>query len=96
MPYTNDEMGVEQFAPQVERNVTPVEETAPKTETVNKAGANDDRTALKKIVEEHEKDLQGKAYDLCCEALAENDPVKITEMLNRSIVYLGKKGIKVA
>lgn len=95
MPYTNDELGVEQSAPQVERNVTPVEEIAPKTETVVK-GANDDRTALKKIVEEHEKDLQGKAFDMCCEALAENDPAKITEMLNRSIVYLGKKGIKVA
>ena len=96
MPYGEEEVPYDRVIQPQERNVTPeVEEVVEKPEP-KKVIANDDRIRLKKIVENHEKDLQGKAFDLCCEALAENDPAKITEMLNRSIVYLGKKGIKVA
>ncbi len=56
----------------------------------------DERQKLQTIVTKYESALAGVAYDSCCEALAGNDPAKVSEMLSRSITYLGKKGIKVA
>ena len=53
------------------------------------------REQLKKIVEKYEADLEGKPLDMSCEALADNDPEKINEMLGRCTAYLGRKGIKV-
>lgn len=55
-----------------------------------------DKMKLKNLLENYENDLSGKPYELSCEALADNDPAKISEMLGRCISYLGKKGIKVA
>jgi phage recombination protein Bet len=95
MPYTNDELGVEQPAPIVERNVTP-EVVEGKIIDESKNFQNDDKQALKTILEKYESALEGVPYNLSCEAIAENDPAKISEMLGRCKVYLGKKGIKVA
>jgi len=53
------------------------------------------REQLKKIIEKYEADLEGKPLDMSCEALADNDPEKIDEMLGRCTAYLGRKGIKV-
>lgn len=97
MPYTNDELGVEQAAPQVERNVTP--EVEVKKEEV--APTVDEREVLKKIISTYEEPLTNTdnkptPYDMCCEALAENDPDKIHNMIQRSFAYLGRKGIQVA
>ncbi len=103
MPYTNDELGVEQPAPTVERNVTPqpeyLAEQIRQEENIAEANENaigDDRQQLKTILEKYESALNGVPYELSCEAIAENDPAKISEMLGRCKVYLGKKGIKVA
>ncbi len=70
-----------------------VEKTEPK-KTVQKSTLSA-REQLKKIVEKYEADLEGKPLDMSCEALAENDPAKIDEMLGRCTAYLGRKGIKV-
>ena len=112
MPYTSDEMGVEN-TPQEEKNITE-QATSEVTGIEPNSGevienteeipadipANNDRETLKKIVELYEDELAQskncKALNMCCEALAENDPAMITEMVGRSIAYLGKKGIKVA
>ena len=89
MPYTNDELNVE---PQEMRNVTePVQEQV--QEQVQ--APVDNRQALIDIIEKHEEALKGKPLELSVEALNANDPVKITEMYNRCIAYLGKKGINV-
>ena len=77
-----------------ERNVTPVEE--PVAEKVVTPVEPDDRQKLSDILVTYEKELNGQPYELSCHALADNDPAKISEMLGRCVVYLGKKGIKVA
>lgn len=88
-----------------ERNVTPVEEPKkvveePKAEVVE-GELIDDRQQLKNIIEKYETEMNvqnqnGNPYEMACEALAENDPAKISNMLTRSIAYLGRKGIQVA
>ena len=101
MPYTSDEMGVEEPK---ERNITPTENipAEPAQEVIEgELIANNDRQKLKEIIEKYEKEMNvanqsGNPYDMACEALAENDPVKISNMLSRSIAYLGRKGIQVA
>lgn len=95
----------EKTAPTTERNVTPVEEPKkvieePKAEVVE-SELVDERQKLKYIVEKYEKEMtrseqKPTPYDQCCEALAENDPAKISNMLTRSIAYLGRQGIQVA
>ncbi len=56
----------------------------------------EERKELSDILTKYESALAGVPYNLSCEALANNDPVKISEMLGRCKTYLGKKGIKVA
>lgn len=84
----------EKTEPTTERNVTPVEEKVVSTEISSEN--TDDKRQLKNLLETYESALEGVPYNLSCEALADNDPAKITEMLGRCKVYLGKKGIKVA
>ena len=61
----------------------------------------DDKQKLKMLIEKYEPQLNvnnvnGNPYELACEALAENDPEKISTVLARIIPYLGYKGIQVA
>lgn len=100
MPYTNDELGVETI-PQ-EKNITPVEEAKPiESKPIEPAPAEveaelDNKNKLGKILETYEQALAGQPYEMSCRAMANGNPEEIDEMLNRCIVYLGKKGIKVA
>lgn len=92
----------EKTAPTTERNVTPVEEpVAEKNVTPEPNPQFEERQKLKNIIEKYEPELTNTEqkptpYDLCCEAIAENDASKISNMLSRSIAYLGRKGIQVA
>lgn len=100
MPYTSDELPEIENKP-AERNITPKEPVVTESddfnaETTNNTTNNADREKLSHILETYENQLSGMPYELSCKALAENDPAKITEMLGRCIVYLGKKGIQVA
>lgn len=84
-----------------ERNVTPVETPAEKNITPEPNPQFEERQKLKNIIEKYETEMTNTEekptpYDRCCEALAENDPAKISNMLSRSIAYLGRKGIQVA
>lgn len=103
--YTPEEM--ESITPEqpAERNVTPqpnayVSEPVQQKENVSESVVEcelvDDRQQLKTILTKYESELNGVPYDLSFEALAGNDPNKISEMLGRCKTYLGKKGIKVA
>ena len=106
MPYGEEEVPYdEDKVIASEKNITPEEEIPAEViegELVDDTPPqNDDRQKLKTIIEKYEKEMNvqnqsGNPYDLACEALAENDPVKISNMLSRSIAYLGHKGIKVA
>ncbi len=71
MPYTSDEMGVEQEAPVVERNITPVQPTAqnpavqPAKAQPQDAQPSEEVPAvvlLEQLLNEHGIDLQGKPY----------------------------------
>ena len=95
----------ERTAPTTERNVTPKEEPKkaieePKADVIE-GELLEERQKLKNIIEKYEKEMNvqnqnGNPYDMACEAIAENDPAKISNMLTRSIAYLGRKGIQVA
>lgn len=83
-----------------ERNVTPKEEPKP---IENKEPAQevieaelDNSQKLARILETYEKDLAGEPYEKSARALANGNPDEIAEMLKRCVVYLGKKGKKVA
>lgn len=97
MPYGEEEVSYDRVIDKPAEELKPakvVEE--PKTEPVN-----NDRETLKKIIEQYEEaltntDSKPTPYDKCCEALAENDPEKIKNMIQRSFAYLGRKGIQVA
>lgn len=101
--YTPEE--IESITPEqpIERNVTPqsnvsepVQQIEYVSESVVECELVDDRQQLKTILTKYESALKGVPYDLSCEALKNNDPNKISEMLGRCKTYLGKKGIKVA
>jgi hypothetical protein len=69
-----------------------------KVDTIGTPEENAERKELVDIVEKYEAKLNvGKtkpnAYDLCCNALAGNDPVKVHEMLGRAKAYLTKQGV---
>lgn len=92
MPYGEEEVSFDRvIQPEAKETIAEPEK---KAATIPEN--NSDREELKKILETYENDLSGVPYDLSCEALAENDPAKITEMVGRCKTYLGKKGIKVA
>ena len=70
-------------------------------QTASNLATSQDKQKLKDIIEKYESvmtrsEQKPTPYDQCCEALAENDPAKISNMLSRSIAYLGKQGIQVA
>lgn len=103
--YTPEEMeSVDSSEPPKERNVTPVEQPVQETPIVEKKEVRptiDEREVLKKIIGNYEQQLSSSddkptPFDRCCEALAENDPVKIHDMIQRSFAYLGRKGIQVS
>lgn len=54
-----------------------------------------ERERLRHLVDNYGGDLSDTVYDKCCGALAENDEAIIKNMLDRLVVYLGKKGIRV-
>lgn len=94
MPYGEEEVPYDRI---IQSDVEETLEESKEKPIKNVTPTNDkDRLDLKKILETYESALEGVPYNLSCEALAENDPAKITEMLGRCKVYLGKKGIKVA
>ena len=104
MPYGEEEVPYDSVIAS-EKDITPEDEIPAEViegELVDETPApNNDRQKLKTIIEKYEKEMNvenpsGNPYDLACEALAENDPTKIANMLSRSIAYLGHKGIKVA
>lgn len=99
--YDPEEMESVQSETTTERNVTPVEKPAEKNITPEPNPQFEERQKLKNIIEKYEPEMNvqnqnGNPYDLACEALAENDPEKISKMLLRTIAYLGRKGIQVA
>ena len=94
--YTPEEMESVEVTHEELKDVTPQETKKPKA-----TEQETDKQKLMKIVEKYESqltasDLRPTPYDMSCEAIANNDPSKITEMLTRCVAYLGKKGIKVA
>ena len=104
MPYGEEEVPYDSVIAS-EKDITPEDEIPSEViegELVDEPPAqNTDRQKLKTIIEKYEKEMNvenpsGNPYDMACEALAENDPAKISNMLSRSIAYLGHKGIKVA
>ena len=90
MPYTNDEMGVEEVAPTVERNITP------ETETTTKPAVSENRQKLQKIVEQYGNKMRKDVFEACCAALTGDDENEITDKLNRCYPYFATKGIQVA
>lgn len=97
--YDPEEM--ESIEKPTERNITPqpeyMAEQIRQEENIAEANeSSDERKELSDILSKYESALTGVPYNLSCEALANNDPAKITEMLGRCKTYLGKKGIKVA
>lgn len=99
--YDPEEMESVQETTTTERNVTPEEKPAEKNVTPEPNPQFEERQKLKTIIEKYEPEMNvqnqnGNPYDMACEALAENDPEKISKMLNRCVTYLGRKGIQVA
>ena len=92
----------EKTAPTTERNVTPVEEPVTEKNVTPEANPQfEERQKLKNIIAKYEPELTNTEqkptpYDQCCEAIAENDPAKISNCLGRCVAYLGRKGIQVA
>lgn len=96
MPYTSDELPeIEKTERNITNESTSYVANNNSNETTKTAAANPEREKLMSIIKKYESQLSGKPYDMSCEALAENDPALISEMLGRCITYLGKKGIQV-
>ena len=111
MPYTNDEIGIEESAPQVqERNITPptvepvVEvnfenHTATAVETP-KADCSSEREQLQKIVDRYGEYLKKSSnsptpYEQAMTALNSGNPDEMANKAMRCIAWLGKQGIAV-
>ena len=96
--YTPEEMeSVEPVETPTEKNIT--EETVVEvheTPVTNNDVRNNDEEQLVEILAKYGNALEGQPYELSSQALTEQNPQKISEMLGRCIAYLGKKGIKVA
>lgn len=100
MPYGEEEVSYDTVIgeEEAERNVTPTNE---QIESELDQKPNPERQKLISIIEKYEtqltrSDQKPTPYEQCCEALAENDPAKISNLLTRSIAYLGRQGIQVA
>lgn len=106
MPYMADELGVEEAAPQVERNVTPqetkeepkkVEKIIPVEEPKAKE-PSEAYLALEQMLNEHGMDLHGQPFKLANDCLknpksTDND---LVAMYQRCVAYLNRMGIQVA
>lgn len=91
MPYTSDEVGVDDIP--MERNITPQEQ-----ETQSKL--QDDKPCdyvvyLENLLAQYPKEL-AKAKDLITGAISGNNTEEIKAMYTRTMEYLKKRGIKVA
>ena len=107
MPYTSDELGVEQDAPIVERNVTPPKQEAPRQEVRNvtpapaPAPVNDEPVEacvmLEQLLNEHGLDLQGQPYKLASNCLKDpnSSDADYRAMYDRCVSYL-KRTHKIA
>lgn len=108
MPYTSDELGVEQEAPIVERNITPQKQEAPKQEVRNvtladtsPAPADDEPVEacvmLEQLLNEHGIDLQGEPYKLANACLKDpnSSDADYRAMYDRCMSYL-KRTHKIA
>lgn len=94
MPYTNDELGVDQPTQEqaTVRNVTPVSEEKPVSVETNN---------LEKLLKNYEQQLSDSAqkptpYDMASECLSTGNSEEQVAMYNRCVTWLGKKGIEVA
>ena len=90
MPYTNDEVGVSQERDVDAEVVVDVDAAEPV------AAGHDERAELARMLDEYGDALEGKPYEMSSQAIAENDPGRISEMLGRCKAYLSKKVIRVA
>lgn len=90
MPYTNDELGVD--IAKVDIPSEKVSSASSSTETVSKVS---DRDKLQKILEKYKDKMDEKPLQLCESALSNGDETVITEMLNRSMSYFERKGVKI-
>ena len=90
MPYGEEEVPYDRvIATENVRDVTPPKEE-PTAEAIESElqeqqsiQQSKERMELKRIVEKYENALAGVPYNLSCQALADNDPAKINELLNR-------------
>ena len=105
MPYTNDELGIEEKALVVERNITPKEVITNeeiKSENVI-APNNEDKQpsdaylALEKLVDDYDLKLQGDPYKLATDCLKNPDSTDddYKFMYDRCVTYLRKKNVKI-
>lgn len=92
MPYTNDELGVEQPTTiEIKQEDVQVEiiDEPPKEEI------SENRKKLGAILTKYETQIDKVPYEMCCKAMSGTDENDVTDKLNRVISYLDKKGIKV-
>lgn len=88
MPYTSDEL------PEIERNIT--SDATSNIVVEEKPQIDENAGKLMKLLETYEKQLEGEPYEKSASALTSGDKNAISEMYNRCVVYLSKKGIQVA
>lgn len=105
MPYTSDELGVEQEAPVVERNVTPVQTApvppvppAPPVQPEQPKPVSQARLDLEALRDEYDLQLKGEPYKMVTDLL--NRPsatdAEMGAMITRVKTYLNRKGVRVA
>lgn len=105
MPYTSDELGVEQEAPIVERNITPVQPVqtapvppAPPVQPEPPKPVSQVRLDLEALRDEYDLQLKGEPYKMVTDLL--NRPsatdAEMGAMITRVKTYLSKKGVRVA
>ena len=101
MPYTTDELGVENVSTPTERIVqAEVQNVQENAQTVEQA-VNDDAQKLKQLLHDYGSQLSNSAqnptpYDLASDALNGGSNEEVSTMYKRCVVWLGKKGYKVA
>lgn len=103
MPYTNDEMGVEESAPTVERNVTPKEEPIENEEPIVVDIENpksESYTRLENVLNKYGEMLKKSAvaptpYEQAKTALESGSDEQIEDKYVRCVMWLGKHGVNV-
>lgn len=104
MPYTNDEMGIEETAPTVERNVTP-QNVTPQTEkpivvNISNPEKSDAYVRLENVVVKYGELLKKSTkkptpYEQARTALDTFDEKQIEDKYIRCVQWLGRQGISV-